>query len=153
MAPVKALKNTIAALAVMIGFSSFAYAVGRTDFDTRNDPGNAIRHVIEQQLDAIRRDDAERAFQLAAPNIRRAFRDADTFMALLAKDYQPMKSWSAATFLDLRTFDNHYVQRVKLVDKKGAVSVANYAVIKADSGEWWVAGVAMEDKDGKIKSE
>lgn len=150
MALSKALKIIVTALAMSIGVHGAAHAVGQTDLDPRNDPGSAIRRVIEQQLQAIRSDDAERAFALASPNIRRAFRDADTFMALLVKDYTPMKRWTAATFLDLRTFDDHYVQRVKLVDRNGVVSVANYALIQADTGvgEWWVAGVSMEEQKG-----
>lgn len=147
------LKIIALASAMMVGAHGAAHALGQANLDTQNDPSNAIRRVIEQQLNAIRRDDAERAFALAAPNIRRAFRDATTFMALISKDYQPITRWTAATFLDLRTFENHYIQRVKLVDKTGAVSVANYALIKADTGtgEWWVAGVAIEDKAADAK--
>jgi Domain of unknown function (DUF4864) len=141
------LKTLWTVLAVMTGLSGPALAVGRADFDAAKDPTNAIRRVIEQQLTAIKHDDAERAFALASPNIRRAFKDPTTFMALVDKDYRPMRRWEAATFLDLRTFDDHCVQRVKLVDAKGMVSVANYAMVKANTGEWWVAGVAMEDKD------
>ncbi len=137
----------IAALClVMVGLMGPALALGRTDFDASKDPTTAIHRVIEQQLDAIKRDDAETAFVLAAPNIRRAFKDPTTFMALVNKDYRAMRRWAAATFLDLRKFDGHCVQRVKLIDSKGAVSVANYAMIKAQNGEWWVAGVSMEDK-------
>jgi len=133
-------------LVVAAGISGPACAVGRTDFDPAKDPTIAIRRVIEQQLDAIKRDDAETAFALAAPNIRRAFRDPTTFMALVSRDYMPMRRWEAATFLDLRTFDDHCVQRVKLVDAKGATHVANYAMVKAATGEWSVAGVQIEDK-------
>ncbi|MSO97968.1 MAG: DUF4864 domain-containing protein [Rhodospirillaceae bacterium] len=139
-----AIKAMVVVLAAWAGLASNALAVGRTDFNTDKDPTTAIHRVIERQLDAIRRDDAEAAFSLAAPNIRRAFKTASTFMALVAKDYLPMKRWEAATFLDLRTFDDHCVQRVKLVDDRGEIAVANYAMVQAASGDWWVAGVTME---------
>lgn len=137
----------------LLGAAGPALAVGRTDFDTVNDPTNAVRRVVEQQLDAFRHEDAERAFALASPTIRRAFRDAETFMALVAKEYLPITQWTAATFLDMRASDGHYVQRVRLTDSAGLVSVANYAVARADTGEWWVVGVMMEDKTSSSKSE
>jgi hypothetical protein len=139
----------IVIIALTLGLTAPAFALGRADFNPAKDPTIAIRRVIEQQLAAIKRDDAETAFAFAAPNIRRAFRDPTTFMALVSRDYMPMRRWEAATFLDLRTFDDHCVQRVKLVDAKGTAHVANYAMIKAATGEWWVAGVQMENKEKK----
>lgn len=138
--------SVFATFVLMIGFSSTAWACGRTDFDAAQDPTSAIHCVIERQLDAIKRDDAEQAFALAAPNIRRAFIDPRTFMALVDKDYKPMRRWEAVAFLDLRKFDDHCLQRVKLTDAKGIVTVASCVMVKANTGEWWVAGVAMEDK-------
>ncbi len=147
MALFQVLRSILISLATMVVLSTNAYAVGQTNLDFKNDPGLAIRRVIEQQLEAIRKDDAERALSFASPNIRRAFRDAATFMALLAKEYTPIKLWDKVTFLDLRTKEDHYVQRVKLIDKKGKVSVANYALVKADTGEWVVAGMAIEESN------
>lgn len=142
-----ALRIAVLTLVGTLGMAACAYAVGRTDLDPTTDPTNAVRRVISQQLDAFKQDDAERAFALASPTIRRAFRDADTFMALIAKDYMPITKWQAATFLDMRNAEGHYVQRVKLVDSRGVASVASYAIIKADTGDWWVAGLVIEDKD------
>ena len=139
-------RSVFATFVLMMGFSSTAWALGRTDFNAAQDPTSAIHRVIERQLDAIKRDDADAAFALAAPNIRRAFKDPRTFMALVDKDYKPMRRWEAASFLDLRKFDDHCLQRVQLIDAKGTVTVASYAMVKANTGEWWVAGVAMEDK-------
>lgn len=147
------LKQAIVVLAIACGFAAPAFAVGRTDLDVANDPSSAVRRVVTQQLDAFRHDDAERAFALAAPAIRRAFRDAKTFMALVAKEYLPVTRWTAATFLDMRASGGHFVQRVRLVDGAGAVSVANYAVARDETGEWLVVGVAMEDQPGRSRPE
>ncbi len=147
MALFQALRSVLLGVIALVAVVSQAHAVGQTNLDFKNDPGLAIRRVIEQQLEAIRKDDAERALSFASPNIRRAFRDAATFMALLAKEYAPIIKWDKATFLDLRSKEDHYVQRVKLIDKKGKVSVANYALVKADTGEWFVAGMAIEEPD------
>ncbi|MBL8631480.1 MAG: DUF4864 domain-containing protein [Rhodospirillaceae bacterium] len=154
MAPFQALRSFILGAVAVLAMTAHAYAVGQASLDFKNDPGLAIRRVIEQQLDAIRKDDAERALSFATPTIRTAFRDAATFMALLAKEYAPIIRWDKATFLDLRNKEDHYVQRVKLIDKKGKVAVANYALVKANTGEWFVAGVAIEDSDtAKVKTE
>lgn len=154
MAPFQVLRSMIFGAVAVLAMAGNAFAAGQANLDFKNDPGLAIRRVIEQQLDAIRKDDAERALSFASPTIRTAFRDATTFMALLAKEYAPIIRWDKATFLDLRNKDDHYVQRVKLIDKKGKAAVANYALIKADTGEWVVAGVAIEDSDtANIKTE
>jgi len=49
----------------------------------------AVRAVIEAQLDAFRRDDAARAFSLATPGIRGTFGTAENFLAMV-----PLTRWS-----------------------------------------------------------
>ena len=65
----------------------------------------AVREVIEAQLDAFKRDDAQRAFSFAAPGIRQMFGTAENFLqmvrssyavvwiALYAMERQPDGSW------------------------------------------------------------
>jgi hypothetical protein len=43
----------------------------------------AVRETIEAQLDAFQRDDAQRAFSLAAPGIRAQFGTAENFMQMV----------------------------------------------------------------------
>jgi hypothetical protein len=140
-------------MAVMFSQSDAAFALGQPTLDVRHDPSSVIRQLIEQQLQAIRKDDAELAFSYTSPVIRQTFRDAASFMALLAKEYEPLKKWQAVTFLEMRTYDDHYLQRIKVTDKNGNVSIANYAVIKNETGEWFVGGMAMVDEDTKAKAD
>jgi hypothetical protein len=124
-----------------------ALAAVRSDYNVLEDHSAAIRRVIEQQLAAFRRDDAEEAFSYASPSIRHAFKDATTFMALVTKEYRVMTRWDAATFMELRTFRDHYVQKVKLIEPSGAVSVAEYALVKDGDGRWTIAGVTLQDQE------
>jgi hypothetical protein len=135
------------AFAIPAAVSTAALASTRSDYSVSADHSAAIRRVIEQQLAAFRRDDAEEAFSYASPSIRRAFKDAATFMALVLKDYRPMIKWEAATFMELRSFRDHYVQKVKLIDPTGTVSVAEYELVKGGDGRWSIAGVTMQDKE------
>ena len=67
----------------------------------------AIRHVIEQQLEAFRRHDGAAAFAHAAPAIQEMFGTPERFMLMVEHEYPPTtgraatpsgsSSWSAAS--------------------------------------------------------
>ena len=54
------------------------------------DPIEATRHVIEQQIDAFLKDDADAAYSFAAPAIKAKFPDKDAFFAMVKKSYAPV---------------------------------------------------------------
>jgi hypothetical protein len=54
------------------------------------DPVAVSRHVIEQQIDAFLKDDAETAYSFAAPGIKARYPDKDAFFAMVKRSYQPV---------------------------------------------------------------
>ncbi len=52
--------------------------------------GAEIRGVIERQLAAFERDDADGAFAFASPGIRRRFGTPETFMDMVRRHYPPV---------------------------------------------------------------
>jgi len=95
--------------------------------------------VIESQVDAFRRDDAAAAFSLASPGIRAAFGDAQTFLAAVAAQYQPVYRPRQLKFLELAQVDDQWVQRVLVVGPKGEFVTALYPMVKID-GQWRTNG-------------
>ena len=59
-----------------------------------------VRVLIEKQLDAFARDDAEGAYALAAPGIKAIFPDSDTFMEMVRNSYAPVYRHRSVEFGD-----------------------------------------------------
>jgi hypothetical protein len=54
------------------------------------DPIDTSRHVIEDQIKAFLKDDAEAAYAFAAPGIKARYPDKDVFFAMVKKSYEPV---------------------------------------------------------------
>jgi hypothetical protein len=111
-------------------------AVGATD-------GVAIRSLIESQLAAFRRDDAEAAFAFASPGIRSLFRTAEAFMRMVRTAYPPVYRPREIEFRDLVEIDGRLTQRVLLVGPDGAVVVAHYFLQRQPDGSWRIDGCVL----------
>src|SRR5689334_3628839 len=83
------------------------------------DDVQAVRKVVEAQLDAFRKDDAERAFSYAAPGIRKAFGSAEHFMAMVRSQYAVVYRPHAVTFRTPRRVGGDLVQPVRMTDQEG----------------------------------
>lgn len=109
-----------------------------------------IVSVIQQQLDAFRRDDGEAAFSQASPDIQARFGTAAKFMEAVASDYAPLLRPRAVTFLDV--FDvkqtGGVVQRVLLTGPKGAQVMALYTMVQVEPGVWRISGCLLVTAPG-----
>ena len=103
-----------------------------------------IRQVIEDQLDAFRHDDGERAFGYASPTIRAIFHDPDTFMRMVRTGYQPVYRPQEVEFRNLDLEDGTWVQRVLLVGPDGVPVVARYLMQRQPDGSWLINGCVLE---------
>ena len=59
---------------------------------------DAIRTIIQAQLDAFRADDADAAFSFASPNIQQRFGDPSQFMRMVKTGYAPVYANRQAFF-------------------------------------------------------
>jgi hypothetical protein len=103
----------------------------------------AVREVIEAQLDAFRRDDAQRAFSFAAPDIRSQFGTAENFMAMVRASYAVVYRPSSVKFETFQIIDDQVVQPVRLADAQGQQWVAFYVMQRQPDSSWRIAGCQL----------
>ena len=106
----------------------------------------AIRQVIETQLAAFRRDDAEAAFAQAAPSVRRIFRTPERFMAMVMADYRPVYRPDKVSFLKLIFEDGRTVQQMLFVNAEDGAVFAFYLMERQPDGAWKIAGVFLRSR-------
>jgi hypothetical protein len=109
----------------------------------------AMRAVIEAQLDAFQRDDAERAFSYAAPDIRQQFGSADAFMAMVKNEYAVVYRPSKVDFEEPLLMEGEIVQPVRMIDGEGQLWLALYPMQRGDDGAWRINGCYLERLGGQ----
>ncbi len=101
---------------------------------------SAIRGVIETQIAAFRRDDGNAAFALASPEIQRAFRAPEIFMAMVRRGYQPVYRPRQVEFRDIVVLDGVPTQEVHVVAPDGRPVIALYPMQRQPDGSWRIRG-------------
>ena len=108
---------------------------------------DAIRSVIEQQLQAFRGDDAAGAFAAASPEIQAMFGDPAHFLAMVRQGYPPVYRPRSHAFGVLDTEDGRIVQRVELVGPDGQPALALYFMEQETDGTWRIDGCVLTQSD------
>jgi hypothetical protein len=99
-----------------------------------------IRAVINRQIDAFRRDDAQEAFKLVSPAVQETFGTPERFLDVVRASYGAMVRPQAVVFLGLTVMGEDAVQRVKITDRSGAQWLAYYAMQRQKDGSWRTNG-------------
>ena len=103
----------------------------------------AVRAVIEAQLEAFRRDDAARAFSLATPGIRETFGSAENFLAMVRASYAVVYRPKSVAFEAPLAIDGDVVQPVRLTDAEGRAWLALYPMQRQPDGSWRTNGCQL----------
>jgi hypothetical protein len=103
----------------------------------------AVRAVIEAQLDAFRRDDAAHAFSLATPGIRQTFGSAENFLAMVRGSYAVVYRPKSVAFEAPQVIDGEFVQPVRLTDAEGRAWLALYPMQRQPDGSWRTNGCQL----------
>jgi hypothetical protein len=130
------LRHPLPALAIVLAICVPAQGFGQEE-------QAAIRSVIESQLGAFLRDDAEGAWSHASPGIQRMFRSSDVFMGMVRQGYEPVyrpKTWA---FGELRPSPEGPEQEVRIVDAGGESWVAIYTMERQPDGRWKISGCRL----------
>lgn len=128
----------LAFLGLMLSFALPAQAqVSSSDQD-------AIRDVIQSQVDAFRRDDGETAFGLASPNIRGMFGSPDVFMDMVRQGYQPVYRPRVFEFREIVTLHGMVTQKVHVIGPDGRPVTAFYPVTQQPDGSWRIEGCYLQ---------
>ena len=100
----------------------------------------SIQQIIGDQLAALRRGDATRAFAYASTGIRDQFDDATTFLSMVRQRYGVLLTARYTEFLEGAVIDGHTLQPLRLVMNDDTVLVAIYEMQRDERGGWRIAG-------------
>ncbi len=130
------------------GVAAPAQTVAAQTVAAQTADGAQIRGVIERQLAAFKRDDADGAFAFASPGIRRRFGTPETFMDMVRRHYAPLYRPRGVAFGALRDGPRGLLQEVHLTGPDGRAVTALYIMERQPDGSWKIDGVyLLEDPD------
>ena len=101
------------------------------------------RAIIERQLDAFARNDAEAAYALADPAIKQMFGDAGQFMTMVRDHYAPVYRHRSAEFGAFKESGDEASLEATLVDNDNVVWSALYSFRRAPNGDWLISGCVL----------
>lgn len=131
----------IAVLGLMLALALPATAqVSSSDQD-------AIRDVIQRQVEAFRRDDGETAFGFASPAIRGMFGNSDVFMDMVRQGYQPVYRPRVFEFREIVTLHGMVTQKVHVIGPDGRPVTAFYPMAQQPDGSWRIEGCYLQAPD------
>lgn len=135
-------------LVLVLGLGLMA-PIARAEIQLDTGDGSAIRAVIERQIEAFRQDDSDSAFAFAAPSIRAMFGDAQSFMDMVRKSYQPVYRPSDIEFGELSIKGEIIAQQVHVIGQDGKPRTALYVMERQKDGSWAIAGCMLVDEPGR----
>ena len=103
-------------------------------------PIEEVQAVIESQLIAFQNRDGAGAFFHAAPGIKGAFGDADTFMSMVERGYNVIYSNSGWTFVEGQVQGEQAAQMLVVEDGEGRELKVIY-FLRLFDGRWQITGV------------
>ena len=109
----------------------------------------AARAVIAKQEQALGRDDAQTAYEQAAPGIRDLFPNADLFIGMVRNQYRPVYRHRSFVFGEARDTDEAgVVQSVAIQDEYGIDWTAEYSLARDADGQWRITGCRLVKAPG-----
>ena len=147
---VSSVKGAIqfAAFVLLLAFQAISVQAHAANLEAADE--KSIRAVVEGQLAAFAKDDADKAFSFAAPNVRKALGSAANFMSMVRSDYPVVYRPTSVTFLKVEGKDGEVVQRVQMVDTDGAAWLAIYSLQQQKDKFWRITGCTVIAYKGRM---
>lgn len=108
-----------------------------------------VRSVVQGQLAAFAKDDANKAFSYAAPNVRKTFGAASTFLDMVRRGYPVVYRPATVAFLTPDGAGNQAVQRVQMQDAAGNAYLATYTLERQKNKVWRITGCQVTANKGQ----
>jgi hypothetical protein len=114
-------------------------ALGRALAASETDQ-SAIRGIIQDQIEAFKRDDAVRAFSYATPALQNMFGSQERFMAMVKEGYKPVYRPRSYTMGEFKDTPDGTSLSVQIQDLEGMDWVAIYTLEQQPNGTWRISG-------------
>ena len=103
-----------------------------------------FQSIINQQLQAIAKDDAVTAYTQAAPNVQRIFPSPEIFMGMVKGGYAPIYRNKQYNFSESGQDEaGRPYQKVEILGADGVRYTAIYFMERQADGTWKISGVVM----------
>jgi Domain of unknown function (DUF4864) len=109
-----------------------------------------IRQVVEKQLEAFQKEDAETAFNLASPAIQKQFGTPANFMQMVKTGYPSVYRPRSIMFRGFTTIDRYPAQVLIVMDEGGNLSQAIYVMQQQQDFSWRIHGCFMVPLDRQV---
>lgn len=110
----------------------------------------AIRSVIERQLEAFQKDDAQSAFAFASPGIQKQFGTPENFIQMVRKHYPAVYRPRSVFFENITIIQSNITQPVLLLSPHGVPLRALYLMEKQSDDTWRINGCFLISVEAKI---
>jgi hypothetical protein len=137
------------ARSLMMALLFFGLAAASPAAEVSAADATAIRTVITEQLEAFARDDAARAFALAASGIRERFGSPEVFIDMVRIGYPVVYRPKSVAFEQPAIVHGEVIQPVRMTDAEGEAWIAFYPMVRQADGRWRINGCQLERVRGQ----
>ncbi len=123
-------------------FAFFFIFIGNS-FAITLDEENEIKSIVNQQLEAFKNDDFEKAYSFASPTIKKMFSSPEVFRKMVIGGYQAVYRPQSIKIGSVEIIKGVATLKVYLVDPNGEFVTANYLMEQQEDGEWLIGGCIL----------
>lgn len=109
-----------------------------------------VQRVVEQQLHALKHQDARSAFALADADMRTQFGNAEAFLATVKEQYPMLMHASSILFLKPESDGTIAVQKVRISDETGSAWSLTYLLNRQQDNQWRISGCVVTPEGKQI---
>lgn len=137
------MKRLFAMASLLLGLAGSCWAETGTADPIKAEDAAAIHQVVQSQLEALSKDDAAGAFELATPEKRTLIGDADSFLRLIKEEYNPIYRFQQVIFSEPTRVDGDAIQVVRVTDSTSRVWLAVFWMQQGEDRSWKIDGCEL----------
>jgi hypothetical protein len=113
--------------------------------DVRN--AAAIEAVVRAQIEALEDGNANLAFALTTPAVRRELGSPENLLRLIEEEYDPLYRHLRAIYLAAESDEGEVTQTVRITDQNNHVWLVIYEMERQPDGSWRIDGWELLETD------
>ena len=102
-----------------------------------------IQKVIRLQIEAMRRDDWDEAFEYASRDIQRSFVNSKIFRKMVLAKYRIVYQPRLSSFKKIKLVNGVLAQGVYMIDDRGKSAMVVYFMRQDENRNWRINGVQL----------